>query len=55
MTPEIQTYLALAVVALTATGLVWKMLRKDHSKGCGGGECGALSPEVKKLRARIKH
>ena len=55
MTPEIQTVLALAVVAVAALWLVRRALRKDPAKGCGGGECGAVSPEVKKLRKRLKH
>lgn len=55
MTPEIQTLLALAVVAIAAVWLTRRVLRKKASHGCGGGECGAVSPEVKKLQARLKH
>lgn len=54
MPAEIQTLLALAVVALTAVWLVRRALRHDPNRGCGGGTCSALSPEVKKLRARVK-
>lgn len=54
MPAEVQTLLALAIVALTAFWLVRRALRKDPSHGCGGGDCGAVSPEIKKLRSRVK-
>lgn len=54
MSAEIQSILALAVVALTACWLVRRALRHDPNRGCGGGSCPALSPEVKKLRARVR-
>jgi len=53
MTPEIQTLLSLLAVAIAAVWLVRRAFRKKSS-GCGGGECGAISPEVKKLQARLK-
>jgi len=56
MSPEIQTIVALAIVALTVGWLVFRALRKDPAQGCSGsGACGAVSPEIKKLRARLKH
>jgi hypothetical protein len=55
MTPALQTILSLVVVGIAAVWLVRRAFRKDHTKGCGGGECGAVSPEVKRLQARLKH
>jgi hypothetical protein len=54
MTPEVQTLIALTVVALVAVWLVRRAFRKERPPGCGGGACGAVSPEVKKLQARLK-
>ncbi|MFI5355778.1 MAG: hypothetical protein ACHQ4G_00440 [Opitutales bacterium] len=54
MSPAIQTVLSLLAVAIAATWLVRRALRKDPTHGCGGGECGAVSPDVKKLQARLK-
>jgi len=54
MTPEVQTLIALSVVALVAVWLVRRAFRKDRSHGCGGGACGAVSPEVRKLQAGLK-
>lgn len=55
MSPAIQTIVALAIVAVTAIWLVRRALRRDPARGCGSsGACGAVSPEVKKLRARLK-
>jgi hypothetical protein len=53
MSSSLQTVTALAIVALAATWLVVSVLRKRGKPGCGDG-CGAVSPEVKKLRARLK-
>lgn len=55
MSPTVQTLVALAAVAVAAGALLWRALRRDPAKGCGSsGLCGAVSPEVKKLRARLK-
>lgn len=54
MPPEFQTLAAFAVVALAAIGLVRHAFKKRKQSGCGGGECAAISPEVKKLQARLK-
>jgi hypothetical protein len=55
MSSQIQTLIALALVALAATFLLRSWLRKKKSPGCGStGECGAISPEVKELQARFK-
>ncbi|HWA87395.1 MAG TPA: hypothetical protein VG710_14300 [Opitutus sp.] len=53
MTPEFQTLAALAVVAVAATWLVLRALAKRRQPGCGG-DCGAVSPEVKRLQARLR-
>jgi hypothetical protein len=48
MTPEIQTTLALGVVALTAGLFLVRFLRKRTKLGCASG-CGCSSPRpVKK-------
>mgnify|MGYP003408391921 CR=1 FL=1 len=53
MSSEFQTLAAFAVVALAAIGLVRYAFRRRKHSGCGG-ECGAVSPEVKKLQARMR-
>ena len=49
MTPQLQTILALAIVALAATWLVRRALAKKKNPGCGG-DCGCATPDAK-LRA----
>jgi hypothetical protein len=53
MNSSLQTIFALALVALAAALLVRSWLRRSKQPGCGEG-CGAVSPEVKKLQARLK-
>lgn len=53
MPSEYQTLAAFAVVALAAIGLVRHAFRRHRQSGCGGG-CSAVSPEIEKLRARLK-
>lgn len=53
MSPQIQTYAALAVVALAATWLVLRAIAKRKNPGCGS-DCGAVSPEIKKLQAHLR-
>ncbi|HYP18072.1 MAG TPA: hypothetical protein VEQ65_12745 [Opitutus sp.] len=52
MSPEIQTLLALAVVALAVGGLVWRSLARRRNPGCGT-DCGAVSPELKRLQSQL--
>ena len=52
MTPELQTILALGVVAIAAIWLVARAAAKRRNPGCGS-DCGAVSPELKKLQARL--
>lgn len=54
MSSSLQTIIALAVVALAATLLIRSALKKRQQPGCGREACGAVSPEVKKLQARLK-
>ena len=54
MSPSLQTVVALAIVALAAALLIRSAFRKRRNPGCGDN-CGAVSPEVKKLQARLKH
>lgn len=53
MSPEVQTLLSLLAVAIAATWLVRRAFRKKAG-GCSGGECGAISPEIKKLQRRLR-
>lgn len=50
MDPQIQTYLALVVVAVATVGLGWKYFGKRKGGGCGG-DCGCSTSE---LKAKIK-
>lgn len=54
MSAPLQTIIALAIVALAVTLLLRAWLKKKPSAGCGSGSCSAVSPEIKKLRSRIK-
>lgn len=55
MPSSLQTLIALGLVAIAVTFLLRSWLRKKKSPGCGStGECGAISPEVKKLQAKLK-
>ncbi len=53
MSSSSQTLIALGLVALAAAFLLRSWLAKKKSPGCGG-ECGAVSPEVKKLQKKLK-
>ena len=54
MSAALQTFFALALVVLAVLLLVRSFLKKRKQPGCGAG-CGAMSPEIKKLQARLKH
>jgi len=54
MSASLQTFIALVLVAVAATLLVRSWLRKGKQPGCGSEGCGAVSPEVKKLQAKLK-
>ena len=51
MSPEVQTTVALGIVALATVLLLWSFFRKDKSH-CGDS-CGAITPEIRDLKARI--
>jgi hypothetical protein len=53
MSPEFQTVAALIVVALAAAYLFSRAFRKRKNPGCGT-DCGAISPQMRKLQARLK-
>jgi len=50
-----QTWLALAVVAVCAVWLTLRLFGKARKgSDCGGGGCGAVSKDVRKLQVHIK-
>jgi hypothetical protein len=53
MSATLQTVIALAVVGGAAAYLIASAFRKRRQPGCGDN-CGAVSPEVKRLQARLK-
>lgn len=53
MSSSFQTIVALAVVALAVVLLIRSAFKKRRQPGCGP-DCGAVSPEVKKLQAKLK-
>lgn len=53
MNAEIQNIAALAVVAVATAWLIRRWFVKRKNPGCGG-DCAAVSPDVKRLRARLK-
>ena len=54
MSSLLQTITALAIVAVTVAWLVWRSFAKKKNSGCGSEGCAAVSPEVKKLQAKLK-
>ena len=53
MSPGIQTLVALLIVTFALTWLVLRANAKRKQPGCGS-DCGAVSPELKRLQARLK-
>jgi len=53
MNSDLQTVLALAIVAVAALWLVHRAFAKRNHPGCGS-DCGAVSPEVRRLKSRLK-
>ena len=53
MSSSLQTYAALLIVALAVTLLVRSWLVKRKQPGCGA-DCGAVSPGIKKLQAKLR-
>jgi len=54
MSSTLQTVIALAIVAVAAGLLLRSWFRKKPSSGCGSESCSAVSPEIKKLQAKLK-
>lgn len=54
MSAPLQTVIALGIVVIAATLLVRSWLKKRRHPGCGSEGCAAVSPEIKKLRAKLK-
>ena len=54
MPSALQTLLALAIVALAAALLLRSWFGKKKVSGCGSEGCSAVSPEIKKLRSKLK-
>ncbi len=54
MSPQLQTLVALGIVAITVALLLRSWFAKRKSPGCGSEGCAAVSPEVKKLQAKLK-
>lgn len=53
MSSSLQTIIALVIVAIAASLLVRSWFKQRKNPGCGSN-CGAVSPEVKKLQAKLK-
>ena len=54
MSATLQTVIALVVVAVAAALLLRSWFGKKKSSGCGSESCSAVSPEIKKLQAKLK-
>jgi len=54
MSASFQTIVALGVVAIAVTLLLISTFRKKRNSGCGSEGCHAVSPELKKLQAKLK-
>jgi len=53
MSSSLQTFVALAVVALASLFLLRIWFGKRKASGCGDN-CGAVSPEIKRLQKQLK-
>ncbi len=53
MSSDLQTFVALGLVALAAAYLLRTWFGPAKKSGCAGS-CGAVSPEVRKLQRRIR-
>ncbi len=54
MSSSTQTIIALLVVAIAATLLLRSWFGKKKSSGCSNEGCSAVSPEIKRLQAKLK-
>lgn len=53
MSSDFQTIAALVVVAVTIAWFVARAIGKRKDPGCGS-DCGAVSPAMRKLQAKLK-
>ena len=53
MSSSVQTFVALGLVVLAVAYLLRGWFGKKKASGCGTS-CGAVSPEVKKLQAKLR-
>ena len=54
MSSTLQTIIALTIVAIAAALLLRSCFGKKKSSSCSSEGCSAVSPEIKKLRSRLK-
>lgn len=55
MSSSLQTLIALGLALLAVAYLLWSWFGPKKKSGCGSaGECGAISPDVKRLQSRLK-
>jgi len=54
MSAALQTVIALAIVAIAAGLLLRSWFSRRKSPGCGSENCSAISPEIRKLQAKLK-
>lgn len=54
MNSDLQAVVALGIVALAAGLLMRSWLKKRPQAGCGSNSCSAVTPEVRKLKDRLK-
>ena len=54
MTAHFQTVVALVIVALAVAWLMWRVLARRGGAGCGPEGCGAVSPDAKALRRKLR-
>lgn len=54
MTANLQTIIALSIVAIAAALLLRSWFGKKKTSGCGSESCAAVSPEIRKLQAKLK-
>jgi hypothetical protein len=54
MSSSLQTIIALAIVALAAVLLLRFWFGKKRKSGCGSEGCPAVSPEIRRLQAKLK-
>lgn len=54
MSSTLQTIIALGIVALAAALLARHYFKKRAQPGCGSEGCAAVSPEIRKLKSKLK-